>query len=594
MATVKSVVVKGGDDGKAWSARRSHRIVETKKEKLCLIGGFVDSDSSGDVWICHHFPGEADRMETIWSRVTDRAAFRGRDGHAAVLITGAILVLGGASSDVDALTTSEVWQSTDDGVSWHMVTSAPGWPARTYHEAVAMKGVVYILGGFGEFGYCNDVWRSLDGGLTWDRTIASASWSPRAMHAAATFRGAIYVTGGYERRGSCNDVWASTDAVTWTRLSSHAPWRPRRGHTLTAAGESCLIITGGESGSADVASNESFGDCWTSHDGACWSLVCFDAPPRHFHAAIFRTDMLFVFGGAEAAKQESRIKVHAGGWAVAIGVPALITMKQASSSPLDISMRSVVEAISQLRQLRAALREVQRGNVQLARYARDATCCYNIKTALLGEANSDSAPGHNDVTPIKPATAQKKKASSIAARLHRAWSNCKTGGIALFETSKATSYEVSQPTTSKLSHLESKDEDDDDLSIVPTESCSSFFDARAGDTDSEISRNEAPPSSPTFNNLTDQKQVVEIQQEAPIAAESVSATDAEPLRESVISVIEDAFAVDASLYANWCDNLWPLYRDIGAISLSQLDRPKLVCAIALDMLNLYAHLGDVH
>lgn len=582
MAAVRYVVVKGGDDGKAWSARRSHRIVETKNEKLCLIGGFVDSDSSGDVWICDSMSRDLDRLETIWYRVTDEAPFRGRDGHAAVFISGSILVLGGASSDFDALTTSEVWQSKDNGVTWNMVTSAPGWPARTFHEAVAIKDIVYILGGFGEFGYCNDVWRSLDGGLTWDRTMASASWSPRAMHAAATFRGAIYLTGGYERRGSCNDVWASTDSVRWTRLTPHAPWRARRGHTLSAAGDSCLIITGGESGSADVSSNESFGDCWTSHDGASWSLVCFDAPPRHFHAAIFRTDTVFVFGGAEARKQESCTKVHAGAWAVAVGAPALSTMKQVSSSPLDISMQSVVVAVSELRQLRVALREVQRGNVQLARYAREATCCYSIKTAMLGEAVSDIATGHD--TPTKPTTAEKKKATSIAARLQRAWSNYKSGGIALFETNKAASNEASPSTTPKLLNMESRDEDDDDKSIVPTESCSSFFDARAGDTDSEVSRSEALLSLPSFNNVTQQKQVVEIQ-EARDAAESVPATDAEPLSESVIAVIEDAFAVDASLHANWRDNLWPLYREISAIALSQLDRRRLVRAITFNLLS---------
>ena len=131
---------------------------------------------------------------------------------------------------------------------------APGWAGRTHHEAVALGDV---LGGFGEFGYCDDCWASRDGG-TWGG--AGPRSVGQRVHAACSFRGALYVAGGYDGRECRGDVWASVDGARWSRLCHHAVGA-RRGHAVVAAGACALV--GGEGGGG---AGESLGDCWTSAD----------------------------------------------------------------------------------------------------------------------------------------------------------------------------------------------------------------------------------------------------------------------------------------------------------------------------------------
>ena len=148
------------------------------------------------------------------------------------------------------------------------------------------------------------------------------------MHAAASFRGGLYVLGGYEGRGFCNDVWASTDGTRWSRLCHRAPWVPRRGHTVTAT-DDALVLVGGE-GSGSGGGGESLGDCWTSQDGAAWSLVSFSLPRRHAHAACVVDGRLLVFGGAVT---ERRSDGDAKGTTSVVGDAFGIPMPEARASP---------------------------------------------------------------------------------------------------------------------------------------------------------------------------------------------------------------------------------------------------------------------
>ena len=246
--------------GARWAPRRSHRVVALDDASLVMVGGFASGaggGSSAEVWTAARDDDDA----WFWRLAVARAPFGPRDGHAvAVAADGAALVIGGATAD--ALTAHDVWRSADGGATWTLATATPGWAGRTHHEAVALGDAVFVLGGFGEFGYCDDCWASRDGGGTWERRTAAAAWGPRAMHAACGFRGALYVAGGYDGRECRGDVWASVDGARWSRLCHRAPWVPRRGHAVVAAG-ACLALVGGEGGGG---AGESLGDCWTSAD----------------------------------------------------------------------------------------------------------------------------------------------------------------------------------------------------------------------------------------------------------------------------------------------------------------------------------------
>mmetsp|Transcript_22919 Transcript_22919/g.73700 ORF Transcript_22919/g.73700 Transcript_22919/m.73700 type:complete len:391 (-) Transcript_22919:27-1199(-) len=218
--------------------------------------------------------------------------------------------------------------------------------------------------------------------------------------------GAIFVAGGYDGQKPLNDVWASADGgKSWTRLCRRAPWSPRKGHALLSTDRS-LILAGGQGGTS------SFGDCWTSDDGASWSLLCLDAPPRHLHAAVLQAERperdgrrnVLVLGG-ETSLDDGPAVAHADGWTVEIPPPAstasspLLAKQQPVTSSLssldrpilDVSMRSVVAALAELRQLRAGLREVQRGNVQLCDDVRASTTFDDLQKTLDDKDTDDDA-----------------------------------------------------------------------------------------------------------------------------------------------------------------------------------------------------------
>ena len=510
----------------SWSPRHAHRVARFG-EKLLLVGGLCDdgtglASSAGDVW-------EGDGSE--WHRVEDVGA---RDGHALVTV-GDVLLIGGAFP-----TAHDVWRY--DG-AWHLVTSAPGWCGRTHHECVVDAKTVILLGGLSESGYLNDAWRSRDFGVTWERRTKHADWSPRAMHGSACRRGAIFVAGGYGTgaEASTNDVWASTDhGATWIRLCHRAPWLPRRGHCLVAT-QDLLILAGGQ-GSSGI----SFGDCWTSHDGASWSLVCFDAPPRHLFASVLLEDVsssgrrLLVLGGAstrgkgddEMSGTERPSVSHNDAFTIPlVASEEDVVARKADPGTLEVSMGSVVAALAELRQLRAALREVQRGNVQLCTEARAATSFDEAQRALTTAAEEDDDEKHErlsdeDTKPIRSRSSSALLAASFSARLQRAFVASLGGG----GSGTKPTFFFPNPNESDRSSNTKEDSPPDD-----EQSCSSFFDARTAESCD-------PPSEQTIV-MTPQK----IQEDVPTTT-NVTA----------LSVAEAALAVDGAMVTTWRETIAPL------------------------------------
>ena len=69
-----------------------------------------------------------------WTQVTNTAPWSGRWGHAAVVLNGRMLVLGG----YDGSYRNDVWASTN-GLDWTEVTNAAPWSARRSHAAVVLN-----------------------------------------------------------------------------------------------------------------------------------------------------------------------------------------------------------------------------------------------------------------------------------------------------------------------------------------------------------------------------------------------------------------------------------------------------------------------
>ncbi len=147
---------------------------------------------------------------------------------------------------------NDVWRSTDNGATWTLVTAGAGWPGRCGHSSAATPdgGIVLTGGNVGGTWPLerNDVWQSTDYGAAWTLMTAGAGWSPRAYHTSIAMPDGSIVLMGGKTGGtrSVNDVWRSTDnGATWTQVTAGAGWMPRAYHTSVAMPDSSIVLMGG-------------------------------------------------------------------------------------------------------------------------------------------------------------------------------------------------------------------------------------------------------------------------------------------------------------------------------------------------------------
>jgi hypothetical protein len=260
-----------------------------------------------------------------WTLVTDAAAFSPRDGAGALVHDGALWLLGGwnpadkATNPNIAGTNNEVWRSVD-GERWTRIKPnthlddafdpASDWEARHTAGYVVHQGKMWIVGGDANLGhYQSDVWNSTDG-VRWTRVAATVPWAPRILHSAVAHAGKIWVFGGQvvtkkvqrhlphfkgptDERGY-NDVWNSTDGVTWTRVTEHAPWAARGQIGGAAVKDGRIwVISGG------TYYTECQADVWSSADGVDWVCHTRQAPwtPRQYHDVAVFDGRLWILEG---------------------------------------------------------------------------------------------------------------------------------------------------------------------------------------------------------------------------------------------------------------------------------------------------------
>jgi hypothetical protein len=239
-----------------------------------------------------------------------------------------------------------VWNSSD-GVHWTEVASNVPWGNRVLFYTVVFNNRLFVIGGQTlDLDYCpglgenesvyNDVWSSSDGanwtqvklytgqgtsgtasalrqwpqntvgtmpalGQLPQRTAGLSEWSPRGVICGAVvFNGQMWLIGGgvYGTPSTpgalYNDVWNSTDGVTWTRVTYHAPWNPRIYHDITVFDGHMWVIGGhGPDSSSNLA------DVWYSIDGVHWTqLANTPWPGRHAASVAVFKNALWLTGGS--------------------------------------------------------------------------------------------------------------------------------------------------------------------------------------------------------------------------------------------------------------------------------------------------------
>jgi len=211
-------------DGRNWSKapaatwdRRSYHILLGPDSNGCifLMGGQTFSQFFNDVW------KSCDSAET-WSLVTKSAAWKPRAGLGGTMHKGKLVVAGGCHDDVRydpglfRQFYSDVWASSD-GSTWEMLTDAPGWKGRSGPRLVSFQEKLFIIAG--EVGFTtatqlSDVWSSSDDGLTWSLAQAAPSYSARSGHGVVVYSGYMVLIAGWPE---LSDIYYTQDGVEWTR-----------------------------------------------------------------------------------------------------------------------------------------------------------------------------------------------------------------------------------------------------------------------------------------------------------------------------------------------------------------------------------------
>ena len=166
-----------------WSARWYHQAL-VHNGRMYVLGGYDKSD----VW------SSADGSS--W-RFEGDAAWGSRHLYQAVSHAGRLYVLGGIQGANFDNRRNDVWSSLD-GRSWveEKANTDAFWVRRDRHQALSHDGLLYVLGGNAN-SLRKDVWSSSDG-KSWTEETSAAGWGAREYHQAVVFPSPLILWGAGE------------------------------------------------------------------------------------------------------------------------------------------------------------------------------------------------------------------------------------------------------------------------------------------------------------------------------------------------------------------------------------------------------------
>ena len=291
-----------------FSPREDHTSVVLGKD-IYVIGGTTSLAPlriSSEVW------RSSDKGIT-WDQVADstKGFTPARYNHSSVVLDGNIYIIAGTTSRA-SFNSNDVLKSADRGVSWTRAaaptTTAARFSARRLADAQVLNGEIYLMGGFNGTSYLNDVWKSTDG-ASWTQVTATPIPSPsprfpaRFSFASVMLPGSggggdeIFYIGGTGGTGTPQNVYKSTDGASWTQLSTVPGFTTtannRNGHTAAVLGGNIYLIAGLNGSTAEK-------DVWRSTDrGVTWTSITSNAPfgTRYKHSSAVLGDTMYVIGG---------------------------------------------------------------------------------------------------------------------------------------------------------------------------------------------------------------------------------------------------------------------------------------------------------
>jgi PKD repeat protein len=228
-----------------WPARYGQSSVVMPDGSIVLMGGFDGTNYYNDVW-------QSWDDGTTWTEINISAGWSARYGQSCVVMPdGSIVLMGGQDSNgLD----NDVWQSLDDGATWTQVNQQPYWwpywSGRYGQSSVVMPdGSIVLMGGQDSNGPEDDVWQSTDEGVTWTEVNYGALWSGRTGQSSVVMPdGSIVLMGGQDIYDPENDVYQSppgSDGVTWNPVNYDAISSGRYGQSSVAMPDGSIVLIGG-------------------------------------------------------------------------------------------------------------------------------------------------------------------------------------------------------------------------------------------------------------------------------------------------------------------------------------------------------------
>jgi hypothetical protein len=288
------------------------------------------SNPSSEITVSHTIPFEIVPSQAVnnyqWQRVTDKAAYAGRDGAGSLTFKKKMFLIGGWNpgnkQQFPMICNNEVWSSMD-GKDWVLVKKNThldntfdrnaDWEGRHTGGYVVYRDRMWLIGGDTNQGhYQPDIWNSADG-RTWTQVNPQhrAPWSPRALHHTVVFKDRIWVMGGQTMPAFApsdetfyRDIWTTTDGKTWTEVKPREPYWSSRG--MIGGGVvfngRLWILGGGTYNTPTTKARKYFNDVWSTPDGVHWKNHTHRAPwpTRQYHHVTVYDGRMWVLGGYRA------------------------------------------------------------------------------------------------------------------------------------------------------------------------------------------------------------------------------------------------------------------------------------------------------
>ena len=328
------------------SPRMGHSAVAYRNSML-VFGGFCHPVTLGDLWEFNFALSRWEQLPAHGQAPTDR--YR----HSAVVIMDLLIVFGGISANKQRF--DDVFCYDINQKSWFKFLFDSDVPCpRSFHQAVAVGGAMYVFGGMGEDGArLNDTFRMTtphftrstrpppppisrtsermpeaiqQGHLQWCEITTSETLEPRTGHIAYVFEDRLFVLGGSTTAGLSSDIYSLdlTSGVWNIEQVCGTPPSPRSGSRTAIQGNS-LWMFGGYTEKKGTYFDEIF---HLSLDFMEWRILrpnpSSSTPcARVDHSMVIIGSTLVVFGGAtrkEILGDTYAFSLESGTW-TAVTVP---------------------------------------------------------------------------------------------------------------------------------------------------------------------------------------------------------------------------------------------------------------------------------